>query len=172
MLFSYGSGQQRIDGNKTCRRIDGNFDCHGNAAVQRGAHLPMEHIQGFTRSHWMPPSVECLRRIAPAAAMVDDLIYGRPKPKVVRIFVRYDGYPTAPAHVCRWWIGWERHRGGRERLTPRISARIVLSAGVGRHCLEFSELSALDSFVLHSRHDDIKIWDPSIDRIRPCVISK
>jgi hypothetical protein len=24
----------------------------------------MEHIQGFTRSHWMPPSGECLRRIA------------------------------------------------------------------------------------------------------------
>jgi hypothetical protein len=32
----------------------------------------MEHIQGFTRSHWMPPSGECLRRIAPVAAMVDD----------------------------------------------------------------------------------------------------
>jgi len=32
----------------------------------------MEHIHGFTRSHWMPPSGKCLRRIAPAAAMVDD----------------------------------------------------------------------------------------------------
>jgi hypothetical protein len=32
----------------------------------------MEHIQGFTRSHWMPPSVECLRGIAPAATMVDE----------------------------------------------------------------------------------------------------
>jgi hypothetical protein len=40
--------------------------------VRREAHPPMEHIQGFTRSHWMPPSGECLRRIAPAAAMVDD----------------------------------------------------------------------------------------------------
>jgi hypothetical protein len=40
------------------------FCCHGDAAVQRGVHRPMEHIQGFTRSHWMPPSVECLRRIA------------------------------------------------------------------------------------------------------------
>ncbi len=55
MLFSYVSGGQRIDSNKTSR-----------------AHRPMEHIQGFTRSHWMPPSGECLRRIAPAAAMVDD----------------------------------------------------------------------------------------------------
>jgi hypothetical protein len=32
----------------------------------------MEHIQGFTWSHWMPPLVECLRRIAPVAAMVDE----------------------------------------------------------------------------------------------------
>jgi hypothetical protein len=31
----------------------------------------MEHIQGFTRSHWMPPLGECLRRIVPTANMVD-----------------------------------------------------------------------------------------------------
>jgi hypothetical protein len=31
----------------------------------------MKHIQGFSRSHWMSPSVECLRRIAPTTAMVD-----------------------------------------------------------------------------------------------------
>jgi len=31
----------------------------------------MEHIQGYTGSHWMPPLGECLRRIAPAAAVVD-----------------------------------------------------------------------------------------------------
>jgi hypothetical protein len=35
----------------------------------------MEHIQGFTRSHWMPPSGECSHRIATTAAMVDD--FGR-----------------------------------------------------------------------------------------------
>ncbi len=45
---------------------------HGDAAVRREAHRPMEHIQGFTRTHWMPPLVECLRHIAPAAAMVDE----------------------------------------------------------------------------------------------------
>jgi hypothetical protein len=32
----------------------------------------MEHIQGFTRSHWMPPLVKCLRRITPAATMVKE----------------------------------------------------------------------------------------------------
>jgi hypothetical protein len=34
----------------------------------------MEHILGFTRSHWMPPSGECLSHIAPAAAMVNELV--------------------------------------------------------------------------------------------------
>jgi len=72
MLFSHGSGQQRIDDNKICRLIAGNFDGHGDAAVRREAHRPMEDIKGFTRSHWMPPSGECLHHIAPAAAMVDD----------------------------------------------------------------------------------------------------
>jgi hypothetical protein len=74
MLFSYGSGQQRISKNKKCRRIAGDFDCHADAGVQRGAHRPVEHIRGFTRSHWMPPSGKCLRRIAPVAAMVDGFV--------------------------------------------------------------------------------------------------
>jgi hypothetical protein len=35
----------------------------------------MDHIWGFTRSHWMQPSGKCcLRRIAPAAAMVDEFV--------------------------------------------------------------------------------------------------
>ena len=61
-----------INDNKKCRRIARDFDCHADVAVQRGAHHPMEHTQGFTWSHWMPPLVECLCRIAPAAAMVNE----------------------------------------------------------------------------------------------------
>jgi hypothetical protein len=34
----------------------------------------MDHIRGFTRSHWMQPSGECLRRIALTAAMVDEFV--------------------------------------------------------------------------------------------------
>jgi hypothetical protein len=74
MLFSYGSGQQGINNNKKCRQIAGNFDCHADAVVQRGVHLPMEHIQGFTQSYWMLPLGKCLRRIAPAAAMVNEFV--------------------------------------------------------------------------------------------------
>ena len=74
MLFSYVGGQQQIGDNKKCRRIAGDFDSHADAAVRCGAHRPMEHIPGFTRSHWMPPSGECLRRIAPAATMVNEFV--------------------------------------------------------------------------------------------------
>jgi len=34
----------------------------------------MKHIQGFTGSHWMLLFGECLRRIAPAAAMVNKFV--------------------------------------------------------------------------------------------------
>jgi len=70
--LAYGCGQQRNRRDKKCRQIDDDFDSHGDAAVRRGAHRPMDHIQGFTQSHWMPPLGECLRRIAPTAAMVDE----------------------------------------------------------------------------------------------------
>jgi hypothetical protein len=74
MLFSYGYGQQQIGNNKKWGQIAGDFDCHTDVAVRRGAHRPLEHIHGFTRSHWMLPSGECLRRIVPAAVMVDKFV--------------------------------------------------------------------------------------------------
>jgi hypothetical protein len=66
------SGQQQINDNEKHRQIAGNFDCHADVVVRCGVHRPMEHIPGFTRSYWMPPSGKCLRRIAPAATMVDN----------------------------------------------------------------------------------------------------
>ena len=70
--LAYGCGQQQNRRDKKCRQIDDDFDGHGDAAVRREAHRLMEHIQGFTRSQWMPPLGECLRCIAPTAAMVDE----------------------------------------------------------------------------------------------------
>jgi hypothetical protein len=34
----------------------GHFNGHGGAPVQYRAYHPMEEVQGFTRSHWTPPS--------------------------------------------------------------------------------------------------------------------
>jgi hypothetical protein len=62
-------GDNGIKNDKKCRESPGDFDHHADAAVQWGAHCPMEHIPGFSRSHWMPPLVKCLCRIAPVAAV-------------------------------------------------------------------------------------------------------
>ncbi len=59
---------------KNAGKIAGDFDHHADVAVQCRAHCPMEHIQGFTRSHWMLPLGKCLHRIAPEAVMVDKLV--------------------------------------------------------------------------------------------------
>ena len=63
--------KQLIGNDGKCRRIAGNFYHHADTSVQCKAHCPMEHIQDFTSSHWMPLSGKCLCRIAPAAAMVN-----------------------------------------------------------------------------------------------------
>jgi hypothetical protein len=65
---------QIISNDKKCRQIAGNFDHNADRAVQCVAHHPIEHIQGFTRSHWMLPLGKCLHCIAPAAVMVDELV--------------------------------------------------------------------------------------------------
>ncbi len=36
----------------------GRFDSHGNPPVRNRVHCPMKEVQGFTRSHWAPPSGE------------------------------------------------------------------------------------------------------------------
>jgi hypothetical protein len=64
-------GDNGIDNDKKCRESAGDFDHYTDTAVQCGVHRPMEHIPGFTRSHWMPPFGKCLNHIAPATPMVD-----------------------------------------------------------------------------------------------------
>jgi hypothetical protein len=49
-------GDSKQNNNCKCTYFAGRFDGHCNAAVQYSAHHPMEEVQGFTRSHWMPPS--------------------------------------------------------------------------------------------------------------------
>jgi hypothetical protein len=44
------------------------FDGHGGPPVQYEVHFPMQHVQGYSRSHWTPPSGNYLHHIAPADA--------------------------------------------------------------------------------------------------------
>jgi hypothetical protein len=54
----------------TCSSIVGRFDGHGSPPVQYEAHCPMQHVQGYSESHWMPPLGHYLLCIAPTAARV------------------------------------------------------------------------------------------------------
>jgi hypothetical protein len=51
----------------TCSFIVGHFDGHGGLPVQYEVHRLMRHVQGYSGSHWMPPSGNYLLHIAPAA---------------------------------------------------------------------------------------------------------
>jgi hypothetical protein len=44
------------------------FDVHGSPPVQYKAHHQMQHVQGYSGSHWMPPLGIYSLRIAPATA--------------------------------------------------------------------------------------------------------
>jgi hypothetical protein len=52
----------------SCSAVVGCFDGHGDAPEQYRQHPPMRHVQGYSGSHWTPPSGNYLLRIAPAAA--------------------------------------------------------------------------------------------------------
>ncbi len=48
----------------------GHFDGHDNEPVQFWAYCPMQLVQGYLRSHWMPPLGKYLPRIALVDGMV------------------------------------------------------------------------------------------------------
>jgi hypothetical protein len=48
-------GNSKKTTTKTYTYFAGHFDGHGDAPVRYSAHCPMEEVQGFTRSNWMPP---------------------------------------------------------------------------------------------------------------------
>jgi hypothetical protein len=49
----------------TCSSIVGHFNGHGSPPVQYEAHCPMQHVQGYSGSHWMPALGDYLLCIAP-----------------------------------------------------------------------------------------------------------
>jgi hypothetical protein len=51
-----------------CISSAGHFDGHGSVPEQYRWHCPMRHIQGYSGSHWTPPSGDYSLRITPVAA--------------------------------------------------------------------------------------------------------
>jgi hypothetical protein len=55
-----------INNAKQYTTVATHFDGHNDAPLQCRVHRPIEGVQGFTRSHWTPPSGEYFLRIIPA----------------------------------------------------------------------------------------------------------
>jgi hypothetical protein len=51
-----------------CTSVVACFESLADALEQYRRHRPMQHVQGYSGSHWMPASGEYSLRIAPAAA--------------------------------------------------------------------------------------------------------
>jgi hypothetical protein len=73
---------------------DGRFDGHGSAPEQYRQHCPMQHVQGYSGSHWMPASGDYLLCIAQAAARATG------KQTLINKYTyragRFDGHGNAP----------------------------------------------------------------------------
>jgi hypothetical protein len=95
--------KQRIGNDGKCRQIAGDFDHHADAAVRCRAHRPMEHIQGFTRSHWMLPLGKCLRCIARAAVMVHEFVENTQN-TIKKLFSASNLWYNQPLVVCENFI--------------------------------------------------------------------
>jgi hypothetical protein len=59
--------QKNDDGKQSASSV-GHVDSHGSAPVQYGVNPLMQHVQGYTGSHWLPPSGNYSLRIALVAA--------------------------------------------------------------------------------------------------------
>ncbi len=84
--------------------------------VQYNLHCPIEEVQGFKRSHWIPPLFECWRCIAPAAALVINFGWIKNTTKTQQLasnctvlsiqkrekFITQKGPPTKLIHVTRF----------------------------------------------------------------------
>jgi hypothetical protein len=72
--LAYVVCKHRIDDRTSWTCFAGHFDGNDNAPVRCQAHQPMQHVQGYLRSHWTPPSGNYSSRIAPAVTMVIDFL--------------------------------------------------------------------------------------------------
>ena len=86
-----------------CTSVTGHFDGRAEALKWYMRHRPMQHDQGFTGSHWTPPSGDYWLRIAPAAAGVTankTKVQNVPTLLVVLMAIAMRRYYTAC--IARW----------------------------------------------------------------------
>ena len=71
MVLSYNYAKQKMTAaTNKCTYVAGHFDGHAEALKRYIRHRPMQHVQGYSGSHWMPPLSNYSLCITPVAARV------------------------------------------------------------------------------------------------------
>jgi len=86
-----------------CTSIAAHFDGHAKALKRYMRHRPMQHVQGYTGSHWTPPSGDYSLRIALAAARVaanQTTLYDVPTLMAILVVIAMWWYYTA--RIAQW----------------------------------------------------------------------
>jgi hypothetical protein len=105
-----------------CTSAVGHFDGHGGLRVQCKEHCPMQHVKGYTGSHWTLPSGDYSLRIAPATARAT----GKQTTmnKYTYFAGRFDSHGNAPVCYCAHCPMW-RSRASLEATGCRHWASIM-----------------------------------------------
>ena len=86
-----------------CTSITGHFDGRAKALKRFMQHHPMQHDQGFHKSHWMPPSGDYSLCIASAAARAianKTTMHNVPTLMAISMVITMRRYYTA--RIARW----------------------------------------------------------------------
>jgi hypothetical protein len=80
-----------------CTSGVGHLDGHADALKRYGAHCPIQHVQGYSGSHWTLPSGDCSLRIALAAARTakQTTMYNVPTLMAILVVIAMRRYYTA-----------------------------------------------------------------------------
>jgi hypothetical protein len=79
-----------------CTSVTAQFEGLADAPVLCGMHCPVQHVQGYTRSHWTPPlgDYSLRRALAPAGATANKTTMK----KCTNFAGHFDGRGGAPVH--------------------------------------------------------------------------
>jgi hypothetical protein len=95
--YDYSKQKKAVGANK-CTLSAGHFDGLGGAPEQYRWHQPMQHVQGYSGSHWTPASGGYLLRITPAGARTTGI--QTTINKYTCKAGHFNGHGNVPIHIC------------------------------------------------------------------------
>jgi hypothetical protein len=113
-----------------CTSSAGRFDGHGGEPVQ----CSMQHVQGYSGSHWMPPLRNYLLRITPEAARATA---NKTTTKTCTHFAGYFDAVAVRRYVTAHIAWWRRSRASLEAIGHHHWVSIMSDNIIGTYLCRF-----------------------------------